>query len=104
MVNVQDSITLSVRRFLAAVRQNKRVEKAYLYGSHTSGQATRWSDIDLAVISSDFSNDLFDERVELLRLAADIDDRIEPHPFTPESFNSSDPLANEIRKSGVEVS
>ena len=104
MVEVQDSIPLIVKRFLAAVRLRKRVEKAYLYGSHTSGRETQWSDIDIAVISSDFSNDLFDERVALMRLAADIDDRIEPHPFTPETFNSSDPLADDIRKSGVELS
>jgi len=103
MSKVTDNIASSIERFLAAVRLRKRVEKAYLYGSHTRGQATKWSDIDLAIISADFSSDLFAERLALMRLAADIDDRIEPWPFRPESFNANDPLANEIRQTGIEV-
>ena len=104
MAEVEASIAPSIERFLAAVRLRKRVERAYLYGSYTSGRATEWSDIDLALISADFSTDLFAERLALMRLAADIDDRIEPWPFRPETFNANDPLAHEIRQTGVEVS
>jgi len=103
MAKVDGGIASSIERFLAAVRLRKRVESAYLYGSYTSGRATEWSDIDLALISPDFSTDLFAERLALMRLAADIDDRIEPWPFRPEDFNENDPLANEIQKSGVSV-
>jgi hypothetical protein len=38
-----------------------------------------------------------------MHLAAQIDDRIEPHPFTPQDFNASDPLTSEIRKTGVRM-
>ena len=103
MAKVADNVAQSIERFLAAVRLRKRVDRAYLYGSHTSGRATKWSDIDLAVISADFSSDLFAERLALMRLAAEIDDRIEPWPFRPESFDANDPLAHEIRQTGVEV-
>jgi uncharacterized protein len=81
----------------------KKIERAYLYGSPLNGTATEWSDIDLAVISADFSGDMFEERLSLMRIAGEIDDRIEPWPFTPESFESSDPLASEIRRTGREV-
>jgi len=40
---------------------------------------------------------IFQARVALLRLAAQIDVRIEPHPFTPEDFTINHPLVNEIR-------
>ena len=103
MATISDAVTRSVKRFLAAVQQRRRVEAAYVYGSQVKGTFTEWSDIDLAVISPDFSTDPFQERLALMRLAAQIDDRIEPHPFTPQDFDASNPLASEIRKTGVRV-
>jgi uncharacterized protein len=103
MAAIPDGIERSIKRFLAAVKVQKRVDRAYLYGSQIGGGASTWSDIDLAVISADFSEDLFEERLSLMRLAAEIDDRIEPWPFTPESFNLNDPLASEIQRTGIEV-
>ena len=102
MAEIQATVTASVQRFLAAVRQQRRVEAAYLYGSQVKGTATDWSDIDVAVISPDFA-DLFQDRLTLMHLAAQIDDRIEPYLFTPEDFNSNHPLVNEIRLSSVRV-
>jgi len=103
MAKIPDNVEQSVKRFLAAIKRLKQVDRAYLYGSQINGTATEWSDIDLAVISADFSSDMFEERLALMRLAAEIDDRIEPWPFTPDSFESSDPLASEIRRTGQEV-
>ncbi len=93
----------SVERFLAMVRQRLRVEAAYLYGSQAVGSARPWSDIDVAVISPDFSEDLFEERVILMQWAATIDNRIEPQPFTPERFSPNDPLASEVSRTGVRL-
>jgi predicted nucleotidyltransferase len=102
MATIPDAVTRSIKQFLVAVKQRRRVEAAYVYGSQVKGTFTEWSDIDLAVISPDFA-DPFQERLALMRLAAQIDDRIEPHPFTPQDFNASNPLASEIRKTGVRV-
>ena len=44
------------------------------------GIAHAWSDIDVALIYRDFSENLFQETIELMNLAADIDERIEPSP------------------------
>ncbi len=38
-----------------------------------------------------------------MRLAALIDDRIEPNPYTPEDFDANDPLVGEIQRTGVRV-
>ena len=103
MADIPDAVRESVRRFLNVLGKQRKVQAAYLYGSQVKGIATEWSDIDLAVISSDFSSDLFEERLVLLRLAAQVDDRIEPRPFTPEDFNDNDPLASEIRRTGLRV-
>jgi uncharacterized protein len=93
----------SVEKFLAVVRQKLRIEAAYLYGSQAAGTAHPWSDIDVAIVSPSFSDDLFEDRLALMRWAAAIDDRIEPQPFRPERFGPGDPLANEISRNGVRL-
>jgi len=103
MATLAPAVAQSVDRYIRSLRQRRRIAAVYVYGSQVKGTATRWSDIDLAVISPDFSADLFQERLALMRLAAQIDDRIEPHPFMPEDFNASNPLAAEIRQTGVRV-
>jgi predicted nucleotidyltransferase len=103
MAQIATDIEQSIKKFLAILKQRKQVHMAYLYGSQASGEAREWSDVDIAIVSSDFSEDLFEERLVLMRLASEIDDRIEPWPFTPETFNSNDPLASEIKRTGVRV-
>ena len=103
MAQVPVAIAPSVERFVAALRQQRRLDAVYVYGSYARGKANDWSDIDVAVVSPDFSADRFQEQVKLLRLAAAIDDRIEPRPFRPEDFNETDPLASEIRRNGIRV-
>ena len=103
MATISDSIAQSVEQFLSSIRRRRRITAAYIYGSQAKGTATSWSDIDLAVVSPDFSTDLFQEQVRLLRLAARIDSRIEARPFTPDTFTINDPLVSEIQRTGVRV-
>jgi len=103
VAKVPDAIKESLRQFLAIVQQRRRIEAAYLYGSQVKGTAADWSDIDVAVVSPDFSADLFEERLMLMRLAAQVDDRIEPHPFRSQDFNVNAPLVSEIWRTGVRV-
>ncbi|MEN6424426.1 MAG: nucleotidyltransferase domain-containing protein [Phycisphaerales bacterium] len=103
MAQIAPDIIAVVERFLAVVRQRLRVDAAYLYGSQATGAVHPWSDIDVAVISPDFSHDLLEDRVALMQWAATIDDRIEPHPFTPDRFGPNDPLASEISRKGLRL-
>lgn len=102
MAKVPASIMNKIKLYLLNVNKTKRVKSAYLYGSYARGAANDWSDIDLAIISPDFG-DMFEERLELMRLAVSMDDRIEPHPFRPEEFNDNQPLASEIRRTGIAI-
>ena len=92
-----------VRVFLDEIQKRYHVDSAYLFGSYARGTQDRWSDIDLAVVSPDFSEDLFEERLVLMRLACEIDERIEPKPFRPDNFKPIDPLVYEIQKHGVKL-
>lgn len=96
-------IDKTIQVFLREIKKRYSVMGAYLYGSFAKGNVHKWSDIDVAITSQDFSDDLFEERLCLMRIAASIDDRIEPRPFKKELFNRNDPLADEIQKNGVKL-
>ncbi|MCA9970246.1 MAG: nucleotidyltransferase domain-containing protein [Anaerolineales bacterium] len=100
---ISDAVRRSVNRFLEVVSAEQRVAAAYVYGSEVRQEATEWSDIDVAVISPDFADDLFAAQLTLMKLAARVDERIEPRAFTPESFSVNDPLADVVRETGVRV-
>ncbi|MCK5612718.1 nucleotidyltransferase domain-containing protein [Candidatus Pacearchaeota archaeon] len=80
-----------------------RIERAYLFGSYARGTQNRWSDVDIAVVSPDFSDDGVEERYRLMKVACTIDDKIEPVPFRPEAFSEENPLAWEIMKGGLRI-
>jgi predicted nucleotidyltransferase len=103
MAEVSAAVQRSIRQFIVAVGKERRIAAAYLYGSEARGQAGPWSDIDVAVISPDFGDDLFAAQLALMRLAATLDERIEPRAFTPESFNLNDPLASVIQDTGIRL-
>ena len=103
MVKSDHELEKIVRVFLDEIQKRYHVDSAYLFGSYAKGTQNLWSDIDLAVVSPDFSEDLFEERMILTLLAAEIDERIEPKPFHPDSFKPIDPLVYEIQKHGVKL-
>lgn len=83
-------------------KRDPKIKKAYLFGSYAKGNPDLNSDMDIAIIFEDFS-DSFDMQVELMRLRRKFDTRIEPHPFRATDFNLSNPIANEILKTGIEI-
>ncbi len=99
-----EKIEYQVSHFLNTLKKKYKIHSAYIYGSYSRGNTTEWSDIDVAVVSPDFSENTFDERLELMKIAAEIDDRIEPHPFRVEDFESNNPLVSEILKYGIQIS
>lgn len=104
MAEVDASIIKIIDIFLDKLnRSGITVEEAYLFGSHARGSADKWSDIDIAIISSSLSNDRFDERLRLMKLASEIDSRIEPVPFRADTFIDEDPLVWEIKKEGISI-
>ena len=104
MAEINASIADTVKRFLLRLEgEGIHVEAAYLYGSHATGRGNAWSDIDVAVISSSLTDDRFEERIRLMMLSGEIDSRIEPVPYRPDTFVDEDPLVWEIKKEGIRI-
>ena len=107
MAQTRRQITTLIRRYIAALEaRGIPVERVILFGSHASGHADEWSDIDIAVISPKFDTISLLERYEQLGLAnrnlhAPLDvvgfSSIQVTNCEPESF-----LA-EILRTGVDV-
>ncbi len=97
----RDDIESLITLFLMGVKKKYRIKAAYIFGSYAKGSASKWSDVDVAVISPDFSDDLYETRLELMRMAARIDDRLEPHPFKEELLSMNDPLISEVTDHGI---
>lgn len=80
------------------------MERVFLFGSHAKGKARRWSDIDVCVISRKFRDRC--HAIDYLwarRRDEDVEMGIEPVGFNPKDFVDEDPLAWEIKRTGIEI-
>ncbi len=104
MAVVTDKAIEVAEKFLRQLKDsNINVERAVLFGSCVKGQAGEWSDIDIAVVSPDFSGIRFNDSKMLMPFVLKSDTRIEIHPFRPEDFTDDDLFVREIMKDGIEV-
>jgi predicted nucleotidyltransferase len=93
----------NIKDYIAHLEKNRfAVQKVYVFGSYARGNMHEGSDIDLAVVLKNLRNS-FTTQVQLMKLRRDFDLRIEPHPFDETDFNSSNPFANEILTTGIQV-
>lgn len=94
-----------IRRYIHLLKQKGiRVSNVILFGSYAKGTAKPDSDIDIAVISSQFGQDNLKEMMLLRKLAIKIDSHIEPLPFSPEGLKDRySTLTQEILKYGMPI-
>ena len=97
--------TQKIKEYISEVTlKNKQVIKAYLFGSYAKNTERDESDIDIAFIINNLKDeDKFDTQVQLMLLASDFDNRIEPHAIAKKDFNIDYPLISEIKKYGIEI-
>lgn len=94
-------ILKAVLHFLEELEQSGvRLVAAYLYGSHAMGTARPDSDIDVALISEDFTGDWLEDHRKIVQALLHSDARIEPVRFRPEQFCDEHPLVWEIKTKG----
>jgi predicted nucleotidyltransferase len=100
-IKVNADVRKTIRKYLSVVKKRYPIQKAYLFGSHVTGRAHAWSDIDLALVSTAFAHDPVSAQYELMKMAVPIDWRIEPHVFAPDDFEINHPLVPEINRASV---
>jgi predicted nucleotidyltransferase len=100
-VDKADALNIA-KTYARLVKQKFDPQQIILFGSYIKGTYHEESDIDIAVIFSDY-DDSIDMQLELMRLRRKIDSRIEPHPFKERDFNLFNPFAAEILKYGEKI-
>jgi predicted nucleotidyltransferase len=93
MVQRKNGVKKILARFINEARKELPVQKVILFGSYANGTAKKTSDIDIAVISPEFSrmNEL--ERIKLLLDCAhrinNLPVDIETFGYTPEEYRDA---------------
>ena len=91
-----------VKLYAEKLGQKIKINKIILFGSYAKNIQNKDSDIDIAIISSDFSGNIDQDFLLAMKISREIDLRIEPHPFLPQDFQE-DPFAQEIINHGIEI-
>lgn len=93
-----------VQKYVDKILENYDVEAIILFGSYAKGTEHEDSDIDIAVVTDDIENDVFDEEVKLMVLRRGIDYRIEPHIIRIQDYKEkNDPFIKEVINTGIKV-
>ena len=100
---IDSSISKSLDKYIAEIRKYYRIDAVFLFGSHARGTANQDSDIDVAIISPDISNEFIDG-FQLMRHSRNIDLRIEPHAIMKKDYETNaTPFISEIIRTGIKI-
>jgi len=99
----RDKILAIVAEFAGVISKEMVVSKIILFGSYSTGRQHDYSDIDVAVVSPDFTGDRIEDQLRLMKYRRTVDLRIEPMPFTPGEFVPTNPFVRNIVETGVVV-
>lgn len=101
---IPEAISRDLRYLIAELgKENIRIERTILFGSQVRGTATEWSDIDVALVSPDFSGSRYDDNCRIRKIKLRANKHFDTHPFTREDFEASPFAHNEILKYGIEI-
>ncbi len=93
-----------VQKYVEKICENYKIYAIILFGSYAKGTEREDSDIDIAIITDDIENDIFDEELKLMKLRRNIDTRIEPHLIRIEDYkNAETPFIQEVIDTGIKV-
>lgn len=103
MAQVNAQVMKAARKFVRDVqKEGIRLQRAYLYGSYATGRAHRGSDIDIALVSADFSG-WIDDLAKIQNALRKRDPRIESVHMPPDVFVDENPLAWEVKTKGISL-
>jgi predicted nucleotidyltransferase len=104
MAEKHNEIIKMVKRIIGVLKKSDyHVKKTYLYGSYAKGKYHKDSDIDILIVSDDFTGNRFRDGLKLMRICQEIDSRIEFMPYRSSDFKDSDPLVVEVKATGKEI-
>jgi len=101
--NIDSEIKKILNVYTDELRKHYKIDYVILFGSFAKGQQHADSDIDVAIVSPEFQN-IYNDRLEMMRLRRRLDIRIEPHPINTTEFQTNaNPFIAEIKNTGIQI-
>lgn len=97
----KDEVLDKIKAYIILLKDFFDIDKVYLFGSYSRGNAHEDSDIDVAIIVNKLEGDYFDTIPVAWKLRSKIDNRIEP--LILEKGNDNSGFIKEIMNTGIEV-
>ncbi len=103
MVKLADKEKIKIAKaFIRKAKKVIKIDSAYLFGSTVKGNSDKYSDIDIAIISSEFTGNTFADLRKLNSLIIETDPRIEVHTYPKHRFGKT-MFSNYIKKTGIKL-
>jgi predicted nucleotidyltransferase len=105
MASAKDHAITKARELIALLKSDgMEINEAYLFGSIAGGREDADSDIDVAIVSREFSGVPFYDVKKLSKFRRAVDLRLEIHPFSLNEIMDDPPLFFlEIRSKGIPI-
>lgn len=94
-----------IKKYVQFINTKIKIDKIVLFGSYAKSTASGESDIDLAIVSSDFGKSPLTEKMDLYewRYQAQLATDIQPFPFSLVEYDGDHFFVEEIRKTGIDI-
>ncbi len=104
MAQIPTNILKIIYKFLEQVEiYGIHIKEAILYGSYANGTQNEWSDIDLAIVSDDFTGTRFYDWDLLKKAKFAVSYDLSPIPYKTEDFTPDNLFVKEILKTGIRI-
>lgn len=104
MVTIPKRIRTAVDDLIQQLNANNLfIRQAYIFGSYAKGRQSKWSDIDIALVSDHFEGDMFNDYCKMSPYLIKANSSLEVHPFRPEDFTKDNPFVEEIIETGIRI-
>jgi len=104
MAQISAKLIEKIKLFVKELEsENLNISQVFLFGSYANNKANKWSDIDLAVVSDDFTGNRMIDYDRFVNAILKVDRSFEPIPYKTEHFTIDNPFVKEIISTGIRI-
>ncbi len=92
-----------ITQLLNLITAEISIKGVYLFGSYAKGNAHKYSDIDLALVSDNFEGSRFFDKKRINEFLVKTTTDFEIHPYKTEESTEDDPFVAEILRTGIKI-
>lgn len=104
MDKVRNKVLETINDFVNLLKKDKfDIHRVYLFGSYANNSNNEYSDIDIALVSDNFSGDLWEDKKILRNYKSLVSWDLSPLPFRINEFENSIFAKDEIIGKGIRI-